>query len=88
MAPTVFRMADLWPFVLVCVMADKGFLLHFIIIRASLSKPHTKQVAPSKLVLSTMHKKLRQKSGNLCVRREFNSIDYSASLCSRPCHDK
>ena len=43
------------------------------------------------LVLSTMHKKLRQKLHNLCVQREFNSVDYSAflyGLCNRPCHDK
>ena len=46
------------------------------------------RVVPSKLVLSTMNKKLRQKPDNLHVRREFNGVDYNASLCNRPCHDK
>ena len=58
---------------------------------ASLSEPHTSESPPQILVLSTMHKKLRQKSDNLRVRREFNGVDYSAflyGLCNRPCHDK
>ena len=56
------------------------------IIGASLSEPHTSESPPQILVLSTMHKKLRQKSDNLHVRREFNGIDYSAFLygsCNR-----
>ena len=57
----------------------------------SLSEPHTSESLPQILVLSTMHKKLRQKSDSLRVRREFNGVDYSAflyGLCNRPCHDK
>ena len=61
------------------------------LIGASLSEPHTSESPPQILVLSTRHKKLRQKSDNLRVRREFNGIDYSAflyGLCNHPCHDK
>ena len=61
------------------------------LIGASLSKPHTSESPPQILVLSTVHKKLRQKSDNLRVRREFNGVDYSAFLygsCNRPCHNK
>ena len=61
------------------------------VIGASLSEPHTSESPPQILVLSTMHKKLRQKSDNLRVRRQFNSVDYSAflyGLCNRPCYDK
>ena len=45
----------------------------------------------SRFVLSFMHKKLRQKSVNLHVLREFDGVDYSASLygsCYRSCHGK
>ena len=62
-----------------------------LVIGASLSEPHTSESPPQILVLSTMHKKLRQKSDNLRVRRQFNGVDYSAflyGLCNRPCHDK
>ena len=62
-----------------------------VVIGASLSEPHTSESPPQILVLSTMHKKLRQKSDNLRVRREFNGVDYSAflyGLCNRPCYDK
>ena len=54
-------------------------------------RAHTSESPPQILVLSTMHKKLRQKSDNLRMRREFNGVDYSAflyGLCNRPCHDK
>ena len=60
-------------------------------IGVSLSKPHTSESPPQILVLLTMHKKLRQKSGNLRMRREFNGVDYSTSLCglcNHPCHNK
>ena len=61
------------------------------LIGVSLSEPHTSESPPQILVLSTVHKKLRQKSDNLRMRREFNGVDYSAFLygsCIRPCHDK
>ena len=54
-------------------------------------EPHTSDSPPQILVLLTMHKELQQKSGNLHVLREFNGLDYSASLygsCYRPCHEK
>ena len=66
-------------------------LLTKYFIGVSLSEPHTSESPPQILVLSTMHKKLRQKSDNLRVRQEFNGVDYSVflyGLCNRPCHDK
>ena len=62
-----------------------------VLIGVSLSEPYTSEWPPQILVLSTMHKKLQQKSGNLCVQQEFNGIDYSTFLygsCNRPCHNK
>ena len=73
------------------IVALTGLPIGYSVIGASLSEPHTSESPPQILVLSTMHKKLRQKSDNLRVRREFNGVDYSAFLygsCNRPCHDK
>ena len=58
-----------------------------LFIGASLSKPHTSESPPQILVLSTMHKKLQQKSDNLRVRQEFNGVDYSTSLCGSCNHN-
>ena len=74
-----------------CIIISYMYVVVVVVVGASLSEPHTSESPPQILVLSTMHKKLRQKSDNLCVRREFNGVDYSAFLygsCNRPCHDK
>ena len=58
-----------------------------VIIGASLSEPHTSE----KHGVIVHAQKIRQKLGNLHVLREFNGVDYSASLygsCYCPCHDK
>ena len=53
------------------IVALTGLPIGYSVIGASLSEPHTSESPRQILVLSTMHKKLRQKSDNLCVRREI-----------------
>ena len=69
------------------IVALTGLPIGYSVIGASLSEPHTSE----KRGVIVHAQKIRQKSGNLHVLREFTGVDYSASLygsCYRPCHDK
>ena len=69
-------------------MCDR-YILYVVILK--FTNADSSKSPPQILVLSTMHKELQQKLGNLCVFREFNGVDYSASLygsCYCPCYGK
>ena len=58
-------------------------------IGANLSEPHTSESPPQNWCYRPCTKNYDKNWVTYVrVRREFNGVDYSVSLCNRPCHDK